>query len=229
MAVSAPVLSSQSTHTFKLPGVVRDNNQSPAACVTGNHLIEWPDRASLTGKLCPDLPRMGGGRRVIIQNIKSGNKPLYHSEISFGHLAFFGTVNQLHQGDRADTHSPLVQVKTLPDAGRFVFYRENADVSIQHKLQHQNDSRSCTEGCSRLSIKSALTLFPSNHSSHDSPARRDDPGSPDSDNFHTFYMFRQCHCFWQSDRLTSVTEKYAGFHHVPPYRDMSYVYPLWFL
>ncbi|AAS58907.1 TrbH protein (plasmid) [Salmonella enterica subsp. enterica serovar Choleraesuis str. SCSA50] len=170
MAVSAPVLSSQSTHTFKLPGVVRDNNQSPAACVTGNHLIEWPDRASLTGKLCPDLPRMGGGRRVIIQNIKSGNKPLYHSEISFGHLAFFGTVNQLHQGDRADTHSPLVQVKTLPDAGRFVFYRENADVSIQHKLQHQNDSRSCTEGCSRLSIKSALTLFPSNHSSHDSPA-----------------------------------------------------------
>lgn len=75
MAVSAPVLSSQSTHTFKLPGVVRDNNQSPAACVTGNHLIEWPDRASLTGKLCPDLPRMGGGRRVIIQNIKSGNKP----------------------------------------------------------------------------------------------------------------------------------------------------------
>lgn len=44
MAVSAPVLSSQSTHTFKLPGVVRDNNQSPAACVTGNHLIEWPDR-----------------------------------------------------------------------------------------------------------------------------------------------------------------------------------------
>lgn len=89
MAVSAPVLSSQSTHTFKLPGVVRDNNQSPAACVTGNHLIEWPDRASLTGKLCPDLPRMGGGRRVIIQNIKSGNKPLYHSEISFGHLAFF--------------------------------------------------------------------------------------------------------------------------------------------
>lgn len=91
MAVSAPVLSSQSTHTFKLPGVVRDNNQSPAACVTGNHLIEWPDRASLTGKLCPDLPRMGGGRRVIIQNIKSGTTPLSQRDF-FRASGFFGTV-----------------------------------------------------------------------------------------------------------------------------------------
>lgn len=107
---------------------------------------------------------------VVIQNINAGNKSLDHSEITFRHLAFFCTIYQLHQGDRTDTHSPLVQVKTLPDAGGFVLHRENADVGIEHKLQHQNDSLSCMPGCSLLSIKSALTLCPSNHSSHVSPA-----------------------------------------------------------
>ncbi|MFI7786001.1 hypothetical protein EN46_21245 [Citrobacter amalonaticus] len=45
---------------------------------------------------------------------------------------------------------------------------------------------------------------------------RDDPGSSDSDNFHTFYIFRQGNRFWQSDRLAAVTEKYAGFHYLSP-------------
>lgn len=48
--------------------------------------------------------------------------------------------------------------------------KDGKDSDIEHKFQHQNDSLSCIPGCSLLSIKSALTLFPSNHSSHVSPA-----------------------------------------------------------
>ncbi|ACD06146.1 TrbH (plasmid) [Shigella boydii CDC 3083-94] len=167
---SAPVFSSQAAHTFKFPGVISHNNQPPTAGMTCDHLIKWPDRASLTGKFCSYLDGVCGCSSVVIQNINAGNKSLDHSEITFRHLAFFCTIYQLHQGDRTDTHSPLVQVKTLPDAGGFVLYRKNADVGIEHKLQHQNDSLSCMPGCSLLSIKSALTLCPSNHSSHVSPA-----------------------------------------------------------
>ena len=49
---SAPVFNSQTVHTFKFPGVISHNNQSPTAGMTCDHLIKWPDRASLTGKFC---------------------------------------------------------------------------------------------------------------------------------------------------------------------------------
>lgn len=71
-----------------------------------------------------------------------------------------------------ETNQLLIAAKNRSGwcTGGFVLYRKNADVGIEHKLQHQNDSLSCMPGCSLLSIKSALTLFPSNHSSHVSPA-----------------------------------------------------------
>lgn len=59
----------------------------------------------------------------------------------------------------------------FPDFYNSEIFREaDKEEDIEHKLQHQNDSLSCIPGCSLLSIKSALTLFPSNHSSHVSPA-----------------------------------------------------------
>ncbi|CDL25460.1 IncF plasmid conjugative transfer protein TrbH [Escherichia coli ISC7] len=82
-------------------------------------------------------------------------------------------------------------------------------------------------GCSLLSIKSALTLCPSNHSSHVSPAGVMILVRPTAITSTRFYVFRQCNRFWQSDRLAAVAEKYGGFHYLPPYVDMSCVYPLW--
>lgn len=80
---SAPVFNSQTVHTFKFPGVISHNNQSPTAGMTCDHLIKWPDRASLTGKFCSYLAAVCGCGSVVIQNINAGNKSLDHSEITF--------------------------------------------------------------------------------------------------------------------------------------------------
>ena len=85
---SAPVFNSQTVHTFKFPGVISHNNQSPTAGMTCDHLIKWPDRASLTGKFCSYLAAVCGCGSVVIQNINAGNKSLDPSEITFRHLDF---------------------------------------------------------------------------------------------------------------------------------------------
>ncbi len=64
---SAPVFNSQTVHTFKFPGVISHNNQSPTAGMTCDHLIKWPDRASLTGKFCSYLAAVCGCGSVVIQ------------------------------------------------------------------------------------------------------------------------------------------------------------------
>ena len=38
---STPVFNSQAAHTFKFPGVISHNNQSPTAGMTCDHLIKW--------------------------------------------------------------------------------------------------------------------------------------------------------------------------------------------
>lgn len=69
---STPVFNSQAAHTFKFPGVISHNNQSPTAGMTCDHLIKWPDRASLTGKFCSYLAGVCGSSSVVIQNVNAG-------------------------------------------------------------------------------------------------------------------------------------------------------------
>ncbi len=150
---SAPVFNSYTVHTFKFPGVISHNNQSPTAGMTCDPFDQNGPQAS-DGKFCLS------GRCVWLRQRRNPEhqcgKQIPRSQRDRVQASgFFCTILQLHQGDRADTHSPLVQVKTFSDTGGLVLYCENADVGIEHKLQHQNDSLSCMPGCSLLSIISA--------------------------------------------------------------------------
>lgn len=126
---SAPVFNSQTVHTFKFPGVISHNNQSPTAGMTCDHLIKWPDRASLTGKFCSYLAAVCGCGSVVIQNINAGNKSLDHSEITFRHLAFSAPyISSIRVTELI--HILLVQVKTpLTLAGLFFIVKMQMLVS----------------------------------------------------------------------------------------------------
>lgn len=83
-----PVLKSKTGDTFKLPGIVCDHNESPAAGMTGNHLVKWSHRTSLTGELSTDLTGMCGSSAVVIQHVKARNKSLDNREITLRELTF---------------------------------------------------------------------------------------------------------------------------------------------
>lgn len=165
-----PVFSTKPRYTLKLLDVVCHYDQSATSRMACNHLIIRANRSSFPGKLGTNLPAMYCCQRVIVQNLKSGYKSLDYGQIPFWSLTFLRTVDQFHQGDRADTHPGCVEVKAFSDMFRFVFNSKNADVGIKHEFQHQKPSRSCSAGCSLPLIKSVLTHSPSNQLSQDSPA-----------------------------------------------------------
>ena len=47
--LSAPVFESEACDSFKFSCVVCDDNQPTTAGMTGNHLVKWSHRTSLTG------------------------------------------------------------------------------------------------------------------------------------------------------------------------------------
>ncbi len=212
---STPVFNSRkAAHTFKFPGVISHNNQSPTAGMTRDYLIKMARQGVPDGQVL-----LLSGRCVWQQQRRNPErqcgKQIPRSQRDYVQASGFFSAPYI-SSIRVTVlmHIFLVQVKTFPDTGGFVLYRKNADVGIEHKLQHQNDSLSCIPGCSLLSIKSALTWFPSNHSSHVSPAGVMIRVRPTAIIFNAFYVFRQCNRFWQSDRLAAVAEKYGGFHYL---------------
>jgi len=198
-----PIFSTKPRYTLKLPDIVCHYDQSATSRMACNHLIIRANRSSFPGKLGTNLPAMNCCECVIVQNLKSGHKSLDYGQIPFWSLTFLSTIDQLHQSDRADTHSGCVEVKAFSDKFRFVFNSKNADVGIKHEFQHQKPSRSCSAGCSLPLIKS-LTIKPAipglsgwgNKSAF-----------TNCNDFNLFYAFRKRDCFWESDCLGSVTKK----------------------
>src|SRR5713101_633883 len=70
---------------------------------------------------------------------------------------FLGAVEQLPEGDRRNAESLGELIKPLPQGGVTVLDHIDADVRIEHVLQHQSGSRSSADGCSRSLMKSSET------------------------------------------------------------------------
>jgi hypothetical protein len=87
------------------------------------------------------LPRAVGCGQVIVKNIQSRQKALNNGLIACNSCRFFGAIGEFDRSNCADAELRVSLVECLPNHVWLVLDSEDADVRVEHELEHYKSSR----------------------------------------------------------------------------------------
>ena len=137
-----PVDDQKPRYPLELAYIVGDEHQTFAARMgPDQHIVGTAKRAELRqfGSYLPEMRSRSGRKRY---DFESGCELFNSLKVRGPARGFLDAVQQLSEGDHRDAERLGKLIKPLPQGDRTVLDDVDADVRIEHILEHQSGSRS---------------------------------------------------------------------------------------
>ena len=108
----------------------------------GNHLVVGANGRSSPGQFSAQLTSMCRCLPIVFKDFQASRKTFDVGQISFRFCGLFCSVDHFHERDCADAHLPMMSFENLTHRLWSIFDGEDADIGIEHELEHQKASRS---------------------------------------------------------------------------------------